>query len=113
MEPVCFSLSGSNCCVLTHIEASQETGKVVWSWHLFKTFQFVVTHTVKGFSIVSEADEDVFLEFPCHLCDPTNVGSLISGSSASLKPSLHIWKFSVHVLLKTSLKNFELNLSSM
>ena len=66
-------------------------------------------HTVKGFSIVLEAEVDVFLEFPCFLYDPTNVGNLISGSSAFSKPSLYIWKFSVHVLLEASLKDFERN----
>ena len=64
-------------------------------------------HIVKGFSIVSEAEVDVFLEFPCFLHDPVNVGSLISCSSASLKPGLNSWKFSVHILLKLSLKDFE------
>ena len=57
-------------------------------------------HTVKGFSIVSEAEVDVFLEFPCFLYDPPNVGNLISGSSAFSKLSLDIWKFPVHILLK-------------
>ena len=67
--------------------------------------QFVVIHIVKGFSLVNEAD--IFLEFSCLLYDPTNVGNLISGSSAFSKFSLNIWKFSVHVLLKLSLKRFE------
>ena len=61
-------------------------------------------HTVKGFCVVSEAEADVFLEFSCFLCDPTDVGNLISGFSAFSKTSLYIWKFSVHVLLKPSLK---------
>ena len=83
-------------------------------FHLFKNFsQFVVIHKVKGFSVVNEAEVDVFLEFPCFLHDPMNVGNLISGSSASSKPSLYIWKFSVHILLKFSLKYFEHNLASM
>ena len=69
-----------------------------------------MTHTVKAFSTVVEAKVDVFLEFPCFLYDPTNVGNLIPGSSAFSKPSLYIWKFSVHILLKSSLKNFEHNL---
>ena len=85
---------------------------MVWYSHLFKNFpQFGVIHTVEGFSISSEAD--VFLIFPCFLHDPMNVGSLISGSSASSKPSLYIWKFSVLVQLKPSLKDFEYNLASM
>ena len=87
---------------------------MVWSFHLFKNFpQFVVIHTVKGFSVVNEAEVDVFLEFPCFLYDPTNTGNLISGSSAFSKPNLYIWKFSVHVLLKSSLKDFEHYLTSM
>ena len=82
--------------------------------HLLKNFpQFVVIHTVKGFSIVNEAEVDVFLEFPCFLYDPTNVGNLISGSSAFSKSSLYIWNFLVLVLLKPSLKDFEHYLASM
>ena len=82
--------------------------------HLFKNFpQYVVIHTVKGFSIVNEAEVDVFLELCCFFCDPTDVGNLISGSSAFSKFSLNIWKFSVHVLLKPSLKDFEHYLASM
>ena len=101
-------MSGSNCCLLTCIQISQETGKVVSYYHLFKNFpQFVVIHTVKGFSIVNEAKEDVFLEFSFFFYNPTDIGNLISGSSAFSKSSLYIWKFLVHLLLKTSLKNFE------
>ena len=78
----------------------------------FKNFQrFVVIHTVKGFSIVNEAE--VFLELPCFLYDPKNAGNLVSGSSASSKRSLYIWKFSVHVLLKPSLENSEHYFASM
>ena len=74
---------------------------MLWYSHLFKNFpQFVVNHTVKGFSIVNEAELDVFLEFSCFFYDPTDVGNLISGSSAFSKSSLNIWKFLVHVLLK-------------
>ena len=81
---------------------------MVWYSHLLKNFpQFVVTDTVKGFSIVNEAEVDVFLEFSCFFDDPTDVGNLISGSSAFSKSSLNIWKFTVHVLLKPSLENFE------
>ena len=72
-----------------------------------RIFQFVVIHTVKGFSIVNEADVDVFLELSCFFDDPADVGNLISGSSAFSKSSLNIWKFSVHVLLKLSLENFK------
>ena len=87
---------------------------MVWYFQLLENSpQFVVIHAVKGFSIVSEAEVDVFLEFPCFVYDPTNVRNLISSSSASLKPSLYIWKFLVHVLLKPSLKDFEHNLASV
>ena len=76
--------------------------------HLLKNVpQFVVIHTVKGFGIVNKAEIDVFLELSCFFYDPADVGNLISGSSALSKSSSNIWKFSVHVLLKTSLENFE------
>ena len=74
---------------------------------------FVVFHTVKGFSVVNEAEVDFFLEFPCFLHDPVCAGNLIFGSSAPLKPGLYIWKFSIHVLLKLSLNDFENYLASM
>ena len=107
LEPISYSMSGSNCCFLTCIQVSQERDKVVWYSDLFKNFpQFAVIHTVKGFSIIKEAD--VFLKFPCFLYDPTNVSS-----SPFSKSSLYIWKFSVHVLLKTRLKDFEHILTSM
>ena len=81
---------------------------MVWYSHLFQNFpQFVVIHTVKGFSVVSEAEVDVFLEFSCFLDDPADVGNLISGSSAFSKTSLNSWKYTVHVLLKPGLENFE------
>ena len=64
-------------------------------------------YTVKVFNIVNEAEIDIFLEFYCFFCDPMDVGNLISGSSAFSKTSLNIWKFSVHILLKPSLKDFE------
>ena len=64
-------------------------------------------HAVKGFNAINEAEVNVFLEFPCFFYDPTNVGNLISGSSAFSKSSLDIWKFSVHILLKPDLGNFE------
>ena len=101
-------MSGSNCCCLTCIQVSQEAGKVVWYFQLFKKFpQFAVIHTVKDFSVVSEAEVDVFLEFSCFFYDPRDVGYLISDSSVFSKSSLNIWNFSVHILLKLSLKNFE------
>ena len=107
-------MSGFNCCFLTHIQISQETGKLVWYSHLFKNFpQFIVIHTVKGFSVVNEADIGVFLEFSCFFYDPVNAGNLIYGSSDFSKSSLYIWKFSVHVMLKSSLKDFKHEFTSM
>ena len=83
-------------------------------FHLFKCFPlFVMIHIVKGFSVVNEKEVDIFLEFLCFLYDPRNVGNLISGSSAFSKPSLYIWKFSVHLLLKPGLKDFEHYLASV
>ena len=94
LEPVSCSMSSSKSCFLTCIQVSQEAGQVVWDSHLFKNFpQFVVIYIVKAFSIVSEAEVDVFLEFPCFFSDPTYVGNLISGSSAFSKSSLYIWKY--------------------
>ena len=84
---------------------------MIWYSHLLKDFpQFVVIHIIKGFSIVSEAEIDVFLEVSCFFYDPIDVGNLISGSSAFSKSSLYIWKFSVHTLLKPSLKDFGITL---
>ena len=89
-------------------KASQEAGQVVWYSHLFQNFsQFIVIHTVKGFCIVNKAEADVFLELSCFLSNPTDVGDLISGSSAFSKSNLNIWKFTVHELLKPGLENFE------
>ena len=84
---------------------------VVWYSHLFKNFpQFVVIHTVKGFGIVNKAEVDVFLELSCFFNDPTDVGNLISGSSAFSASGLNMCKFTVDVLLKPSLENFEITL---
>ena len=81
---------------------------MAWYSHIFKNFpQFVVIHTVKGFDIVNKQEIDVSLELSCFFDDPTDVGNLISGSSAFSKSSLNIWKFSFHVLLKLRLENFE------
>ena len=108
LEPVCCSMSGSNCCFLTYIQISQEAGQEVWYSHLLKNFpQFVVIHTVKGFGIVNKTEVDVFLELSCFFDDPTDVGNLIFGSPAFSKSSLNIWKLMVHVLLKPDLENFE------
>ena len=87
---------------------------MVWYSRLFKNFPwFVVIHTVKGFSIVNEAEINILLKFFCFVYDPRDVGNFISDSSAFSKPSLYIWNFSVHILLKSSLKDFEHNLTSM
>ena len=87
---------------------------MVWYAHLFQNFpQFIVIHIVKGFGIVNKAEIDVFLELTYFFDEPVNVGNLISGPSASSTPSLYTWKFSVHALLKPSLKDFEHNLASM
>ena len=81
---------------------------MAWYSHLFKNVpQFAVIHTVKGFGTVNKAEIDVFLELSCFFDDPEDVSNLISGSSAFSKSSLNIWKFSVHVLLKPNLENFE------
>ena len=87
---------------------------MVWYSHLFKSFpQFVMIHTVKGFSIVNETEVDVFLEFPCFLYDPANVGNLISGSSVCSKPSLDIWKFLAHVMMKPTMQDFKHDLTGV
>ena len=107
MEPVC-SMSSSNCFFLACMQVSQEAGQVVWYDHLFQNFpQFIVIHTVKCFGMVNEAEIDVFLELACFSDDPSDVGNLISGSSAFSKTSLNIWKFTVHILLKPGLENFK------
>ena len=102
-------MSSSNCCFLTCIQVSQEAGQVVWYSHLFQNFpQFIVViQTVKGFGIVNKRKIDVFLELSWFFDDPVDVGNLISVSSAFSKSSLNTWKFSVHVLLKPNLENFE------
>ena len=87
---------------------------MVWYSHLLKNFpQLIVINTVKGFDIVNKAEIDVFLKLSCFFDDSGDVGNLISGSSAFSKTSLNIWKFTVHVLLKPGLENFEHYLTSM
>ena len=87
---------------------------MVWYSHLLKNFlQFVVIHTVKSFGVVDKAEVDVFLELSCFFDDPADVGNLISGSYAFSKSSLNVWKFTVHVLLKPGLENFEHSFASM
>ena len=114
MESVFCSMSSSNYCFLICIQISQEAGQVVWYSHLSKNFpEFVVVHTVKGFGVVNKAEISVFLEFSCFFSDPTDVDNLISGSCAFSKSSLNIWKFMVHLLLKTGLENLEHYFASM
>ena len=109
-----LSMSVSNCCFLTCIQISQEAGKVIWHSHLSKNFpQFVVIHTVKGFGVVNKAEVDVFLELSCFFYVPTDVSNLISGSSAFSNSSLDIQEFSVHIVLKHCLENFEHYFGSM
>ena len=107
-------MSSSNCCFLTCTQVSLEAGKVVWYFHVFKNFpQFVVIYIIKDFGVVNEAEIDVFLEIFCFFCDPVDVGNLISDSSAFSKSSFNISKFSVPVLLKPGLKNFQHYFASM
>ena len=99
-------MSSSNCCFLTCIHISQEAGQVVWYSHLLKNFpQFVVIHNFIG--VVNKAEIDVSLEWSCFFDNPANVDNMISGASAFSKTSLNIWRFTVHVLLKPGLENFE------
>ena len=108
LEPICCSMSSFNCSVLSCIQLSQEAVQVVWYSHLFKNFpHFFVIHTVKGFGIVNKAELDIFLELFCFFDDPMDTGNLISDSSAFSKCSLNIWMFTVHILLKPGLEDFE------
>ena len=87
---------------------------MIWYSHLFNNFpQFIITHTVKGFGTVNETEVDTFLDFPSFLYDSVHVGNLISGSSSFSKPSLDIWTFLVHIMLKPSLQDFKHDLTSM
>ena len=105
---LCCSMSSSNCCILTCIQISQDGDQAVWYSHFFQNFpQFIVIHTVKGFGVVNKTEIDDFLELSCFFNDSTDVGNLISDSSATSKSSLNIWKFMVHVLLNPGLENFE------
>ena len=101
-------MASSNCCFLTCIQVSQETGKVVWHSHPLKNFpQFVEIHTVKSFGVFNKTEVYAFLELSFFFDDPADVGNLISGFSVFSKSSLHIWKFVIQVLLKPGLENFE------
>ena len=107
-------MSSFNCNFLTCIQTSQEAAHVVWYSHLLKNSpEFVVIHTVKGFDVLKKAEVDAPLELSCFFDDPTDVGNLISGSSAFSKPSLNIWKSMAQVLLKPGLENFEYYFTSV
>ena len=110
-----FNQSIVPCLVLTIASWLAYRRQVRWSEIpiSLRNVQFAVIHTVKGFTVITEAEVDFFLEFPCFLYDPTDVIDLISGSSAFSKSSLYIWKFSVHILLMPSLKDFEHYFASM
>ena len=96
------------------MQISQEAGQVVWYSHLLKNFpQFILIHTVKDFVIINKAEVDYLLELSCFFDDPSDVGNLISGSSAFSKTSLNIWNFSLHGLWKTGLENLEHYFASM
>ena len=114
LEPVCCSMSRSNCCFLTCIQICQEAGQVVWHSSLFQNLpQFSVIHTIKGFGAVTKPAVDVSLELSCFFNDPMDHWNLISGSSAFSKTSMNIWKFSIHILLKPGFENFEHYFASM
>jgi len=100
-------MSSFNCCFLTHIQVSQEAGDVDLVFPSLIEFFTVCCYPHKGISIVSKAEIDVFLEFSCFFYDPTDVNNLISGSSAFSKSSWNVWKFLVHILLKSRFENFE------
>ena len=102
---VCCAMSSSQCCFLTCIQFSQEAGKVVWFSHLSFSTDCCDSH--KGFGIVNKAEVDVFLELSCFFDNSVDVGNLISGSSAFSESSLNIWNFTVHILVKPGLENFE------
>ena len=107
-------MSGSNCCFLTCIQISQEAGQVVWYSHLLKNIpQFAVIHTSKALVKSVKQKYTLSLEFTHFFYEPADVSNLTSGSSAFSKSGVYIWKFSVHILLKPSLKDFKHNLASM
>ena len=108
LEPVCCSMSSSNCLLPDlHIGFSRGRSGGLVCPSLSEFPQYIVIHTVKTFGIVNKAEINVFLKLSCFFDDPADVGNLISVSSAFPKTSLNIWKFTVHVLLKPGLENFE------
>jgi len=107
-QSVCCFMFSSNCCFLTCIQISQEVCQVVCYFRIFKNFpQFFMIHTVKVFGIVNKAEVNVSLDLSCFFNDPMDVGNLISDSFPFTKSSFTIWKFTVHLLLKPGLENFE------
>ena len=106
LDPVCCSMSSSNCCFLSAYRLSRgRSGGLVFPF--LEEFSTVYCDPHKGFGIVNKAEIDVFLELSCFVDDPADVGNLISDSSAFSKTSLNIWKFTVHILLKAGLENFK------
>ena len=113
LESACCSMSSSNYCFLTCMQVYQEAGRLSGNPMSLRPFHSLLWSTVNSFSIVNEAKLDVVLEFLCFFFVSANDDSLISGSSAFSKSRLYIWKFSFHVLLKPSLKDFDHNFASM
>ena len=113
LEPVCCSMSSTNSCFLTCIQISQEAGQVSGILILKNFPQFFVIHTVKDFGVVNKAKVKVFLKLSFFFYDPADVGNLISGSFSFSKSNLNTCKFTVHVLLKPGLENFEHCFASM
>ena len=107
LEPVHCSLSSSNCCSWPAYRFLKKQVRWCGIPISLRIFQFVVTHTVKGFGIINKAEVDIFLELSCFFYDPPYVCNLIFGSSAFSKSGLNVWKFIVQVLLKPGLENFE------
>ena len=103
-------MSGSNFFFLTCKQVSQEADQGSGIPISLRMFRSLLWSTVKGFSIVNEAEADIFLELPCFFYNPMDVGNLISGSSAFSKSSVNIWKFSIHILLKPRLKILSITL---
>ena len=109
LESVCYSISSLTVAswpAYRFLRRQVRWSGIPISWRI-NWKKFIVIHTVKGFGISNKAEVDVFLELSCFFNDPTDVGNLISGSSAISKSSLNIWKFTLHVLLKPGLENFE------
>ena len=113
LEPVCCSMSSSNCCFLTCIQVFQEAGQVVWYSHLLQNFPVYCDPHSQRLRHSQSSKSRFFLELSCFFDDPADVDNVISGSSAFSKSSLNIWKYTVHILLKPGLENFEQYFASM